>query len=177
MSEELDPSSLHAILDYNPDTGKMYWRVRPESMFKSLRSARMWNTRYSGRETAPAPGGWGYKILSIFSVKHRVHRVAWAMYYGEWPEFEIDHINRNPDDNRISNLRAATSLQNSRNKGEYVNNKSGYRGVTWHKSSNKWMAQIKFNRKNIHLGLFSCPKKAGDAYIKAAKEYYGREYA
>ena len=111
--------------------------------------------------------------VSVFSVKHRAHRVAWAIYYGEWPKQEIDHKNRNASDNSIDNLRDVSGIENLRNKGVYSNNRSGYKGVTWHKSSGKWMAQIKHNKRNLHLGLFICPAEAGEAYMQKAEELYG----
>lgn len=151
----------------------MYWRNRNVDLFPCARTANSWNSRYAGKETAQFKNGWGYQLISILGVKHIAHRVVWAMCHGEWPDGEIDHINRNPSDNRIENLRIATATENARNKGDYANNKSGYRGVTWHKSSSKWMAQIKVFKKNIHLGLFNDPAEAGAAYQAAREKYFG----
>jgi hypothetical protein len=93
---------------------------------------------------------------------------------GEPPKgYTVDHINRDGLDNRVSNLRFATFSQNNMNKGVQKNNTSGYTGVTWDKSSHKWQARIKINRKMIGLGYY---QKKSDA-IKARKEaevkYFG----
>ena len=89
---------------------------------------------------------------------------------------EIDHIDGNPSNNQKSNLRFATSSQNKINRGPKKNNKSGYKGVSWHKQRKRWTARIMINDKYKHLGLFDDILDAVNAYNKAAKEYYG-DYA
>lgn len=170
----VDPVTLQQIIDYDPASGVMRWRHRPVSMFPCLRTANSWNARYAGAVTAQSKNEWGYLSISIFRRKYPAHRVAWALHHGKWPDGEIDHINRCPSDNRIENLRVVTSLENSRNKGDYSNNTSGYRGVTLHKATGKWAAQIKINKRNIHLGLFSDPVEAANAYALRAAQEFGR---
>ena len=88
--------------------------------------------------------------------------------------FEIDHINRNPLDNRKSNLRVCTRSQNAWNSGKQNTNKSGFKGVFKHKK--KWAAQIKPPQsKTIHLGTFETPNLAARAYNEAALEFRGNE--
>ena len=86
---------------------------------------------------------------------------------------QVDHINMNTLDNRRENLRICTSAENSRNKGKCKRNKSGFKGVDWQKQLKKWRAQIQYNYKTIHLGLFSSPELAHKAYCEAAVKYYG----
>lgn len=86
---------------------------------------------------------------------------------------QIDHINRNPLDNRRSNLREATARQNIANMALTKLNKSGVKGVFWNKRQNKWNARIKDHGKLIYLGSFFCLRKAAQAYDRAAKEMYG----
>ena len=76
--------------------------------------------------------------------------------------FDTDHINSNGLDNRKSNLRITTRTGNLLNMNDPIpkNNKSGFRGVSWHKKSNKWRAFISVNRKQISLGLFNLKKDA-----------------
>lgn len=85
----------------------------------------------------------------------------------------VDHRNHNCCDNRKENLRLATYSQNNMNRTPMLNTSSGIVGVTWYKTTNKWKAQIKVNKKNIHLGYY---KNFGDA-VKARKEaeerYFG----
>jgi len=84
---------------------------------------------------------------------------------------QTDHINGNTFDNRKINLRACTNKENCRNKGIGIMNKSGYKGVRWHK--NNWYAQIKVNQKCIHLGVFSSLNEAILSYNKATIEFFG----
>lgn len=85
----------------------------------------------------------------------------------------VDHINRNPLDNRICNLRTCTQQNNCFNKSMQCNNTSGVAGVTWDKSRNKWLAQIQINKKNKYLGRFATLEEAIAARQQAEMEYFG----
>ena len=89
---------------------------------------------------------------------------------------EVDHINGNGLDNRQENLRIVNRGQNRMNCKKSKNNNSGYKGVGWFEKAKKWRAQIQFNKKRIHLGVFNNPMKAAKFYDKKAKELFG-EYA
>jgi hypothetical protein len=87
----------------------------------------------------------------------------------------VDHINGNGLDNRRENLRVCTNSENLRNRSKQKNNSSGFKGVSWHKASQKYSAQIKginINGKK-HLGLYVCPIQAAKAYNEAAIKYHG----
>jgi hypothetical protein len=87
---------------------------------------------------------------------------------------KIDHINGNGLDNRKSvNLRFCTQMNNCRNSKKKNTNKSGFKGVSYYKSRNKYVAFICINYKNKHLGYYSTPEKAYAAYCEAAKKYHG----
>ena len=82
---------------------------------------------------------------------------------------EVDHINNDKLDNRVSNLRVITHRQNLLNRLHlFRNNKSGYRGVSWSKGMKKWVAQITRNNKTISLGFFNDPRKAAKKYNEYA---------
>ena len=85
----------------------------------------------------------------------------------------IDHINRNPLDNRKSNLRKCTHVQNGQNSSLRVDNKSGVKGVWYDKVNNKWASEIKVNYRKIFLGRFIEKEDAIIARLKAEKEYFG----
>ena len=116
----------------------------------------------------------GYVRVQIGKRIYQGHRIAWAVYYGEWPNEFIDHINGNRSDNRICNLRDVSHQKNTMNSKIRSNNRSGYKGV--YKMRNKFMAQIHFNGSKIRLGLFETAELAHLKYVEAAKLYHG-EYA
>ena len=102
---------------------------------------------------------------------YQAHRLAWSLHYQEMPSQDIDHINGIKTDNRICNLRLVTVRQNQYNQRKpRIDNKSGYLGVTVYKD--KWMASIKINSKTKHLGYFSTPQEANEAYINAKRKHH-----
>ena len=103
----------------------------------------------------------------------RLHRVIWALVYGEWPKIDVDHINCVRDDNRLSNLRLATRHQNLANTGVRKTNKLGIKGVHLHKAPDTYRSIIRVRGQRIDLGLFKTPEAAGAAYKAAAEKYFG----
>lgn len=89
--------------------------------------------------------------------------------------YETDHRNRNKLDNQRRNLRTFTHAQNVLNAGPQRNNKSGYRGVSWHKQRKKWTARAKIDGKYKSLGLFTSPKEASKVYQEAVKHRFEEE--
>lgn len=87
---------------------------------------------------------------------------------------EVDHIDRNPLNNKRANLRLATKSQNRRNCGKRCNNTSGYKGVSFNKRAGKWQAKITFNKKQYNLGYFTDPYLAYMAYCAAAETLHGK---
>lgn len=167
---------LRQLLRYEPDTGKLYWLERGVEFFKDGNIgaeyyAAGWNARLAGKEAFTAQARGGYRRGNIFDRPYKAHRVAWALYHGAWPVGEIDHINGDPSDNRIINLRVVSSLENSRNLAIKRNNTSGFCGVSWSKASQKWMAQITVNRKAVYLGLFETWDAAVAARLAANAAY------
>jgi len=106
---------------------------------------------------------------------HRLVGAAFGIIELNDRKQQIDHINHNKKDNRLSNLRQATASENHMwgGKTPIKSNKSGFRGVSWHKHSKKWQAAIKVNRKSFHLGLFTCRIAAAIAYDDAAVKHFG----
>jgi hypothetical protein len=84
-----------------------------------------------------------------------------------------DHINHNTLDNRRSNLRSCTIQQNSANRPMQSNNTSGAKGITLHKKTGKWQAQVGFLNKTYYLGLFEDINEARKVYNKKARELFG----
>lgn len=171
--DSITPEILRELLRYEPDTGRFFWRKRDISFFADERAWKIWNTKYADKETFTTNDGDGYRMATILYVKVKAHRAAWAMVYGEWPSIFIDHINLDPSDNRISNLRLADNSQNMMNGSLRSDNKSGYKGVYWCKEKGKWAAEGKINGKKKFLGRFDRKEEAYSAYCRHAKKHYG----
>jgi hypothetical protein len=115
----------------------------------------------------------GYRAVIIKGRVFRVHRIIYYLHYGVWPgDLQVDHIDGDKLNNNPENLRLVTNRQNNKSyRKPYKNPTSKYRGVSWHKASNKYVVQITHNSKNIHLGCFTCEKEAALAYNIAAEKY------
>jgi len=170
LSEEISIETLRELLVLDASTGRLFWRERARKWFPSDRAWAAWNARYAGMETFTRVGHWGYRLGSIFNRGYRAHRVAWAIFYGEWPQ-EIDHINHNRADNRISNLRSVSHQENNQNRGRHRNNTSGVTGVEWNAAEGKWQARITIGGKARRLGLFVHFSDAVAARLGAEKEH------
>jgi len=86
---------------------------------------------------------------------------------------EIDHKNHNTLDNRKSNLRKCTQSQNLANSKIRIDNKSGFKGVSWDKGTQKWRAEIRYKKKRYHLGVYIDIIEATKAYNRKAKDLFG----
>jgi hypothetical protein len=112
-------------------------------------------------------GGGGYAMKR--SPPYRMHRFI----MNAPADVEIDHINGNRLDNRRCNLRVCTRMENGRNLSLRRDNKSGFKGVRWHKGARKWCASIMVDQKSIHIGMFEDMNDAVLAYNKAARTLHG----
>lgn len=156
----LTPARLRELLHADPDTGICTWLV-------STGRVKV------GDVAGCLNNGNGYIYIGINERLELAHRLIWLYVTGSWPSHEIDHINGEKADNRFANLREATSSQNKANRGPQSNNTSGYKGVSWHKHSRRWAAQIHKDGRRISLGYYPTPEAAHSAYVKAAHEHHG----
>ena len=117
--------------------------------------------------------GYAHRTQRVKGTKLKLHIKMHRLIIDAKKEQIVDHINGNSLDNRRNNLRIGTLKQNAQNSKTPNTNKSGYKGVSWHKGASKWRVTIKSNQKQIHLGFYLDPKEAAIAYNKAAKEYFG----
>ncbi len=114
----------------------------------------------------------GHIRINIDKKQYQISHLARLFEYGTMPLKMIDHINGNPLDNRIVNLREASYTDNNKNKAIGKNNLSGVLGVSWFKAGNKWKAYITIDKKIIHLGYFNKFSEAVDTR-KLAEVAYG----
>ena len=168
----VSPEELRKLLRYEPETGKLFWRYRPLNMFKDSRAHRSWNSQFSGKEAFTANCN-GYLLGSIHNKRYKSHRVIWAIYHGEWPNNEIDHINGVKNDNKIFNLRDSTHAQNLKNRSISSKNTSGYKGVSWDKNKKKWISSITVDGTQKFLGYFTEREQAASSYRMAAERHFG----
>jgi hypothetical protein len=152
--DKLEVEKLHAVLRYDAETGLLFWCERPASMFPNETHCKVWNSRFAGKEAFCSSNPKGYKMGGVFGRTRTAHRVVWAMIYGEWPNGQIDHINGNPADNRIENLRCVCATDNARNAKRRRDNTTGQTGVIWAKERKRWNAFIKNKGRRVHLGLY-----------------------
>lgn len=164
---QLSIEKVRECFEYDPSTGAFKWRSRPVEHFSSAASQRRWNGAHAGKP-AGSKGRLGYILINVGGYPFFAHKLAWAYIFGEWPEI-LDHINRDTGDNRIVNLRKCTRSQNQHNRAACITNKSGFKGVSYHKQRGAWRATIYVNSRQKHLGLFKTPDAAHAAYCDAAK--------
>jgi hypothetical protein len=168
---------LRQLLEYDPDTGELFWKTRPVEMFTNesgnsqLNISRYWNTRYAGKPAFTAHLQGRYLHGNLLGRGFRAHRVCWAIYYGYWPE-EVDHDDHNGFNNKIKNLNSGTHVNNMQNRSHDRRNTSGITGVHWATRDRRWIAAIKANGVELKLGNFIL-KDDAIAARKAAEIKYG----
>lgn len=147
---------------------------------KALRS-RLHEFRISGKSLARLKaagvrsifiGGGGYARVICNGQPEHVHRLLMRLSGKNIKGLEVDHKNGNRLDNRLWNLRVATTAQNRFNRSRSKNNSSGFNGVCFHKGQNRWLARI--GRPQKHIGSFRSASEAARAYNAAAKKRYGK---
>jgi hypothetical protein len=147
--------NVAAAFRYTPEDGRLWWvdYVRRPS----------WNGREAGNNTPN-----GYRKIKFRGRQLLTHRVAWLLHYGVWPSGDIDHIDGDPLNNRIDNLRDVSHRVNMQNQVHaQARNPDRLVGAT--KKKGKWMAQININGKSKYLGLFATAQEAHEVYLNAAK--------
>ena len=146
----------------------------PNYMVSSFGNVMNTNT---GRVLQPVTNNMGYYYVNLSKntgAKHiLIHRqVANAFLLNNSNKSCVDHIDHNPKNNNIRNLRFATHQENSRNISKRNDNTSGYIGVSYKKRDKKWMASITISGKQKHIGYFNTAEEASNAYQLKAKELF-----
>lgn len=156
------------------EDGRLYWLKRPRHHFKREPDWRTWNSSWSGKEAGSPSGEKGKRRWRVVLNRFGIYRyqIVWAFHKDEWRSL-LDHENRNQLDDRIENLRSVTHSLNHANRPINKNNRSGFKGVSWHSQAGRWAARVMVNRKNVYLGLFDDPAEAHQAYLKAAQHHFG----
>lgn len=151
MSKSLTYSNINEFLTYSPETGALTRNFH-------------WNPRHKEDMKIGSLDNYGYIKLNVSGVRHGAHQVAWYIMTGTWPSSEIDHINGIPSDNRWVNLRMVTHQENLANRANLgKNNKSGFVGVSFDSSRNKYRAYHTVFGKQKLIGRFETAEEAAEA--------------
>lgn len=168
---------LRECVDYDPRSGVFTWRPRPLHHFPDRATHTRWNTKFArkiaGSPTRDRNNYWKLRISGIF---YMAHRVAWALIYGKPVPKMIDHIDGNPRNNRIANLRAANIYQSAQNRrGNAKSTSSGVKGIIYRERGNcrQFCAYIAANGCRYWIGSYSTLAKAKLARHDAAERLHG----
>jgi hypothetical protein len=152
---DIDRDYAMSLLAYDQATGLMTWKVRKAQ-------------RIHVGDRAGRPNTTGYLQVRIDGRIHCIHRLAWLFVHGVMPKCDVDHVDRDRSNNRIGNLRLASRSENIENTLRRSTNKSGFKGVFWHKAAGRWHAAIQSKGVKTMLGSFADPEMAAKAYAVAA---------
>lgn len=152
---------MDGLFSYDPEVGEVRWRAAHRKM--------------KAGSVAGCLNASGYRRIKVGNITLLAHRIAWLLHTGNWPDIEIDHKNRNKDDNRIENLRLATRRQNELNKGPLKNNTTGFKNVMFCPKRRKpWQAKVRDNAGvQRHVGFFKTPEEAHAAFAAEAIRLHG----
>jgi hypothetical protein len=149
--------AMKRVLRYDSETGEFWWTAEAP-------------TKVAGK-LANAKDRMGYVCLKVNGKMHKAHRLAWAFVYGEFPEKHIDHINGDPSDNRLCNLRLADRKLNMQNQRRArSDNATGVLGVR--KNGSGYRAEIRVDGKRINLGTYPTTELAHIAYVDAKRKHH-----
>ena len=145
------------LLSYNKNTGEVFWTLAAN---KTVKGKKAGTVRLNG-----------YRQICVFGKIYKEHRLVWLLVYGVFPNSHIDHINGNPLDNRIENLRDVSPVVNQQNmKSAKSNSTTGLIGVK--PRGDKYIARIRIGNTRKHLGTFETSQEAHKAYVFAKRQYH-----
>lgn len=159
MKQHVTQSELKELFTYDPETGNLHWIKSPRPQTPA--GAVAGSTHVTG-----------YIKIRINRVAYQGHRLIWLFNYGSLPGV-IDHVDGDPLNNRLSNLRESSRLTNMFNAKKRKDNTSGVKGVSWDKRSGKWAARLSILGKPKHVGYFGSLEQARQAMEKFRAERHG----
>lgn len=145
-------SDVQAILGYKD--GNLYWK-NTDRKISCYQDAR------------------GYMRIGIDGKRYLQHRIIYLLFHGHLPPV-VDHIDGNPTNNRIENLRAATNAENLQNMKLSPSNTSGGKNVSWDRKAKKWLVMLKVNGAKKYLGLFKDFELADLVASEARNKFHGQ---
>jgi hypothetical protein len=156
---DVTAEQVRELFDYSAETGQLLWRnPKPNRYVKA-------------GDVAGTPDRYGYVVINLKGKLHRAHRLVWFREFGVWPSGDIDHIDGNRSNNRLSNLRDVTRTVNLQNRRSALA-KSGLLGAYFHASSGLWCSRIRVNGREHSLGYHKTPEEAHAAYLAAKRKLH-----
>lgn len=171
VNNKLDAKRLREILEYDDKSGKFTWLVESRTGFHNSVVNHL-----AGDEAGTPRKVDGRIVIRVDGKLYLRYRLAWLWMFGKWPSKEIDHLDGNPTNDRIENLREATRALNQQNIRRPTKSKksSAYLGVFANKPgrSKPWKAAICHKGKQISLGSFNTEEEAHCAYLSAKRRIH-----
>lgn len=157
---------LHQRLWLDAEQGRLYWKDYPPH-------GRLWNSNWAGKPALESIHHGGYKGGNIDGRYYLAHVVIFAMANGYWPD-EVDHRDLDQVNNRPDNLRASTRSQNMLNRRKFSGKSSQYKGVSWHKKTNRWRVRAANHSGYTEIiGYFDDEVEAAEAYDTFVRREHG----
>ena len=153
----MNKEQVRELFEYRDDN--LYWRERPAYNVDMSKPAGVVRPR-------------GHREIKVKGKEYKAHRLIWLYVNGKFPDNQIDHIDGDPSNNRIENLRDVSHQENNKNQCKPCTNTSGHLGVSWNKNAEKWEARISVEGGVYkHLGHFNVLEDAVSARQAANIEH------
>lgn len=152
----IDQEKIVSLLRYDPDTGLFEWRTPKHGLCK----------KHPGQKGPKSK----YGQIRINGIAYLTHRLAWVYVNGPIPDgMLVDHINGDTANNRLINLRLASKTENGYNCTARIHNRTGLKGVSYDRNTEKFSARITVSGKRINLGTFETSEEAHNVYREASR--------
>lgn len=161
-----DQSTLLAVFDYESNTGLLRWKPR----LPVTGGDKIFNARWAGK-VAGGEHESGYLIVNFRGKMYQQHRIVWKIISGQDPSEWIDHKDQDQKNNKWDNLRDVSHNRNMWNSKLFHNNTSGFRGVSFIATHQKWRAAISVEGKKRHIGYFDTAEEAHRAFSAESVKY------
>jgi hypothetical protein len=152
----MNTKQIRNTFEYKNDD--LYWRV---AGYRSKPGDRAGSTDSNG-----------YRRITVSGKNYYIHRLIYQWHFGVAPTY-VDHIDRNPLNNCIENLRPCTPAQNAQNRKVSMRNTSGVKGLYWNKDKKKWMARIMVQGRRSFLGYFDSATEAKKVLLNNRSKLHG----
>lgn len=155
----LTAESVKDIFTYDSEEGILRWKVN--------------GMKVRAGQPVGSPDKVG-RLRTTYNYKnYLVYHLIWLFVYGRLPEKEIDHIDRNPGNNKLANLRECSHAENLRNAGARTNNKTGHVGIFWDERRGKYLANLMKDGVTHHIGRYHTLEEAVAARKAFADALFG----